>query len=59
MNLINFSGCECAWCFQPVTDQSYGPQAKEIRTETIKIAYPWAVKDKTNETQEESQEKSM
>lgn len=45
MQLIDFSGLGCTWCLQPVTEQSYGPEAKAIRTEAIKAAYPWAVKD--------------
>ncbi len=44
MNIINFAGLGCQWCEQPVTDASYGPEAKAIRTEAIKAAYPWAVR---------------
>jgi len=44
MNMIDFSGTTCAWCEQPVTGESWGPAAKEIRTEAIKAAYPWAVR---------------
>jgi hypothetical protein len=46
MTMIDFSGTSCAWCLQPVTKDSYGPSAKDIRTEAIKIAYPWAVKER-------------
>jgi hypothetical protein len=45
MNVINFSGTSCAWCYQPVTDEAWGPEAKAIRTEAVKAAYPWAVKE--------------
>jgi hypothetical protein len=44
MNVINFTGTSCAWCGQPVTDAATGPDARAIRTEAIKAAYPWAVR---------------
>jgi hypothetical protein len=44
MTVINFTGLACNWCEQPVTDGSYGPDAKSIRTIAVIAAYPWAVK---------------
>jgi hypothetical protein len=45
MTVIDFSGTTCAWCEQPVTKRGWGPEAKAIRTEVVKAAYPWAVRD--------------
>lgn len=39
MNVINFSGCDCSWCGQPVTDSSMTPEAKEIRTHAVRAAF--------------------
>lgn len=44
MNVINFTGTTCAWCEQPVTEAGVGPGARQIRTEAVKAAYPWAVR---------------
>jgi hypothetical protein len=45
MTVINFVGTSCKWCDQPVTNDSYGPDAKNIRTNAVIAAYPWAVKN--------------
>lgn len=45
MDIIDFRGMYCDWCRQEVTGESYGPAAREIRTEIVKAAYPWAVKE--------------
>jgi len=47
MNMINFSGMSCQWCEQPTTDEAYTPEAKAIRTEAVKAAYPQFVKRDT------------
>ncbi|HXC83856.1 MAG TPA: hypothetical protein VNV62_18565 [Trebonia sp.] len=44
MTLISMVGLTCAWCGQPGTDKSYSAEARTIRTEAVKAAYPWAVK---------------
>lgn len=48
MNVINFVGLTCKWCEQPVTDAAWTPEAKAIRTDAIKAAYPWAVKESSS-----------
>ena len=45
--VIDFRGMTCAWCGQLVTDESSGPGARDIRTEAVKAAYPWAVRDES------------
>ena len=44
MTMISFTGMSCQWCEQPFTDAAHGPEAKAIRTEAIKAAYPQFVK---------------
>jgi|HubBroStandDraft_3_1064219.scaffolds.fasta_scaffold421592_3 hypothetical protein len=44
MQIVNFTGLSCQWCEQPCTDEAYTPEAKAIRTEAIKAAYPEKVK---------------
>ena len=43
-NAIDFTGLTCKWCDQQVTDQQYSPEAKVLRTEAIKAAFPSLVK---------------
>jgi len=43
-NVINMSGLTCKWCEQPTTEQSSSPEARTLRTEAIKAAFPELVK---------------
>jgi hypothetical protein len=44
MTMIDFAGLECKYCGQRVTDDSYAPAAKAVRTEVVIAAYPWAAR---------------
>jgi len=44
-NMINFAGFSCEFCGQPVTEQSCGPDAKELRTAATKTAFPGLFKE--------------
>lgn len=39
-NMINFTGFQCSYCDQPVTEAGSGPEARRLRTATILAAYP-------------------
>lgn len=40
MTVIDFTGMECAWCGQPVTEASVTPEAKYLRTDAILARWP-------------------
>lgn len=44
-NVINFTGLSCKWCEQPVTDAATSPEARTLRTDAIKAAFPELVRN--------------
>lgn len=43
-NVIDFTGLSCKWCDQPVTHAADTAEARTLRTEAIKAAFPELVK---------------
>lgn len=43
-SVINFAGLTCRWCEQSVTDDEYSAEAKALRTDAIKAAFPELVR---------------
>lgn len=39
-DMIKFDGLGCGFCEQQVTEQSNGPEAKALRTQATRLAFP-------------------